>query len=128
MWQRFFERHGIGPMANDGHHGEGEHDQRDMPVPAMPGVGFVVIEAEFVFGGFETVLDGLSSRPRAGNLPDGKTTMLTMENYRRERGRTNPHCLCEFHTPIGRPTRSKPRSATPPILAVIHTAPHHGAV
>ena len=44
-------------MPDDGHHDEGEHDQRDMTVPAMPGAGFVVIEAEFVLGGFETVLD-----------------------------------------------------------------------
>ena len=31
----FFERHGIGPVADGGHHGEGQHDQRDMTVPAM---------------------------------------------------------------------------------------------
>jgi len=55
----FFEqRRDIGAMADNGHHGEGEHDQRDMTVPAMPGAGFVVIETEFVLGGFETVLDG----------------------------------------------------------------------
>src|SRR5271163_398985 len=53
----FFERHDIGPMADDGDHGEGQHDQRDMTVPAMPGTAFVVIEAEFVLGGFEAVLD-----------------------------------------------------------------------
>src|SRR5450759_2267867 len=33
-------------------------DQRDVTMPAMPGAGFVVIETEFVFGGFETILDG----------------------------------------------------------------------
>ena len=50
--RRFFgRRHAVGPMTDDGHHGEGEHDQRDMTVPAMPGAGFVVIEAEFVLGG-----------------------------------------------------------------------------
>ena len=55
----FFEqRRDIGAMPDDGHHGEGKHDQRDMTVPAMPGACLVVIEAEFVFGGFETVLDG----------------------------------------------------------------------
>ncbi len=32
-------------------------DQRDMAMPAMPGAGFVVIEAEFVLGGLEAVLD-----------------------------------------------------------------------
>ena len=40
-----------------GHHGEGQHDQRGMAVPSMPGSGFVMIEAEFVLGGFEAVLD-----------------------------------------------------------------------
>jgi hypothetical protein len=54
----FWRRCDIGAMPDDGHHCEGEHDQRDMTVPAMPGARLVVIEAEFVFGGFETVLDG----------------------------------------------------------------------
>ena len=54
----FFERHGIGVMTDDGHHGEGEHGERDMAMPAMPGAGFVVIETEFVLGGFEAVFDG----------------------------------------------------------------------
>ena len=57
--RRFFGRRcDIGAMPDDGHHGEGEHDQRDVTVPAMPGAGFVVIETEFILGGFETVLDG----------------------------------------------------------------------
>ena len=50
---RFFGRRDIGAMTDDGHHGEGEHDQRNVTVPAMPGAGFVVIETEFVLGGFE---------------------------------------------------------------------------
>ena len=44
-------------MTDCGHHGEGEHDERDMTMPAMPGPGFVVVEPEFVFGGLEAVLD-----------------------------------------------------------------------
>lgn len=44
-------------MANDRHHGESEHDQRDMAMPAMPEAGLIVVEAEFVFGGLEAVLD-----------------------------------------------------------------------
>ena len=54
----FFERHVIGVMTDGGHHGEGEHDQRNMPMPAMPGAGLVVIEPELVLGGLEAVLDG----------------------------------------------------------------------
>src|SRR5512144_1976564 len=57
MWQCFFERHGIGVMTDGGHHGKGEHDQRDMSMPAVPGAGFVVVEAEFVLGGLEAVLN-----------------------------------------------------------------------
>src|SRR5471030_1074695 len=58
-WHRFFGwRHDIGTMADYGHHGEGEHDQRNVTVPTVPGAAFVVIETEFVLGGFEAVLDG----------------------------------------------------------------------
>jgi hypothetical protein len=45
-------------MAHGGHHGEGEHDERDMPVPAMPGAGLVVSETQLRLGGLEGVLDG----------------------------------------------------------------------
>jgi hypothetical protein len=44
-------------MLDGRHHGEGKHDQRDMPVPAMPRPGFVVVESEPVLGGLEAVLD-----------------------------------------------------------------------
>ncbi len=54
----FFERRGIGVMTDRGHHGEGEHDQRYVPMPAMPGAALIVIEAEFVLGGLEAVFDG----------------------------------------------------------------------
>ena len=47
----------IGSMADDSHHGEGEHDEADMAAPAMPGASFVVIEAEFVLGSLKTILD-----------------------------------------------------------------------
>src|SRR3982751_4446527 len=53
----FFWRWRIGAMADRRHHGEGEHHQGDVAMPAMPGPAFVVIEPEFVFRGFETVLD-----------------------------------------------------------------------
>ena len=44
-------------MANDSHHGEGEHDEADVAVPAMPGAGLVMIEAEFILGSLKTILD-----------------------------------------------------------------------
>ena len=45
-------------MTDDSHHGKGEHDERDMAVPTMPGACLIVIETEFVLGGFEAVLNG----------------------------------------------------------------------
>src|SRR5262245_9970924 len=47
----------VGVMLDGSHHCEGEHDQRDMTMPAMPGSGFVVVEPELVFGCLEAVLD-----------------------------------------------------------------------
>src|SRR5215208_1755889 len=44
-------------VADDRQHGEGQHDERDVPVPAVPGAGLVVVEAELVLGGLEAVLD-----------------------------------------------------------------------
>ena len=44
-------------VADRPHHGESEHDQRDMAMPAMPGAGLVVVETEFVLGGFEAVFN-----------------------------------------------------------------------
>src|SRR5882757_5667839 len=54
---RFFGRWRIGAMADRRHHGEGEHHQGHMTVPAMPGPALVVIEPELVFRGFKAVLD-----------------------------------------------------------------------
>ena len=44
-------------MLDGSHHGEGEHDQRDVAVPAVPGSGLVVVEPELVFGCLEAVFD-----------------------------------------------------------------------
>ena len=53
----FFGRLLVGLMLNGGHHGEDEHDERDVTMPAVPGSGFVVVEPELVFGCLEAVLD-----------------------------------------------------------------------
>jgi hypothetical protein len=54
----FWGRHGcIGVNADRGHHGESEHDERDITAPSMSGARLVVIEAEFVLRRFETVFD-----------------------------------------------------------------------
>jgi hypothetical protein len=54
----FLGRRGrVGVNADRRHHGEGEHDERHVTTPAMPGARLVVIEAEFVLRRFETVFD-----------------------------------------------------------------------
>ena len=53
----FFGRWRISAMPDRGHHGEGEHHQGHVAVPAMPGSALVVIEPELVFRGFKAVLD-----------------------------------------------------------------------
>src|SRR5260370_1888875 len=54
---RFFWRRRIGAMADRRHHGEGEHHQGNVAMPAMPGSALVVIEPELVFRGLKTILD-----------------------------------------------------------------------
>ena len=53
----FFGRRLVGLMLDGSHHGKGEHDERDVTMPAVPGSGFVVVEPELVFGGLEAILD-----------------------------------------------------------------------
>src|SRR5436305_13097272 len=48
---------GIRATAGGGEDGKGEHDERDVAVPAVPGAGLVVVEAEFGLRGLESVLD-----------------------------------------------------------------------
>ena len=54
----FWGRGRVGLAADGRQHGKGQHDKRDVPMPAVPGAGLVVIETEFVFGRLEAVLDG----------------------------------------------------------------------
>ena len=42
---------------NGSHHGEGQHDEGDVAMPAVPGSGLVMVETEFVLGCLEAVLD-----------------------------------------------------------------------
>ncbi len=44
-------------MPDRGHHGEGEHCQGHVTMPAMPGPALVVVEPEFVLRGLKTILD-----------------------------------------------------------------------
>ena len=60
-------------MTYDGHHRKGEHNERDMPVPSVPGACLVVIETEFVLGGFEAVLNGPAMTFDRHELFQGRT-------------------------------------------------------
>ena len=44
-------------MLDGSHHGESEHDERDVTMPAVPRSGFIVVEPELVFGCLEAILD-----------------------------------------------------------------------
>ena len=45
-------------MPDGGHHREGQHDERDMAMPAMPGAGFVMVEPQLVLRSLKAILDG----------------------------------------------------------------------
>ena len=53
----FFGRWRISAMSDRGHHGEGEHHQGHVALPAIPGSALVVIEPELVFRGLKADLD-----------------------------------------------------------------------
>ncbi len=60
LWRRcgsFFWRRLVCLLADGSHHGEGEQDERDVTVPAMPRSRLVVVEPKFVFGSLEAVLN-----------------------------------------------------------------------
>ena len=44
----------IGMMTDGREHDKGQHDQRSVPVPAVPRPGFVVIKPQFRLDGLET--------------------------------------------------------------------------
>ena len=44
-------------MPHRGHHGKRQHDERDVPVPTVPGTGLVVSKSKLRLGGLERVLD-----------------------------------------------------------------------
>src|SRR4051794_41791585 len=63
--QRFWGRRLVGVVADHGQHGEGQHHQRDVAVPAVPAAGLVVIEPELVLCGLEAG----PGRPAAAPAP-----------------------------------------------------------
>ena len=75
-------------MADHHEHGEGEHDQRDVAVPAVPGTGLVVVKAQLVFSRLEAVLDGPAlsfdgdqhRNRRASRAPGGEEGQLAISD------------------------------------------------
>jgi hypothetical protein len=47
----------VGVMAGDCENRKGQHDERDVAVPAVPGAGLVVRQPEFRLRGLEGILD-----------------------------------------------------------------------
>lgn len=125
-------------MADDSHHGEGEHDERDMAVPAMPGARFVVIETELVLGGFEAVLNSPAAafdryelfHGRALGTPRGEEGEVAVGNVAADQQTARPlafKAAVVFRRPRDRPVRDRPSHAgaglwflRPPIGAARH--------
>ena len=59
-------------MPDRSHHREGQHHERDVPVPAMPGAGLVVSQPELCLGGLESILDRPASPLDRNERLDGK--------------------------------------------------------
>ena len=91
----FLGRCGIGVMADGGHHGESEHDQRDMAMPTVPGAGLVVVETKFVLGGLEAVFDRPAMPFHRHQRFDGcaDRTSMTSESWKPACA-TNGHRAC----------------------------------
>ena len=75
-----------------------------MAVPAMPGTGLVVIEAQFVFGGLETVLDGpaMPFDPNqrrdagSGGTPSGEESEVTIGDVAADQKAARPKAGLAF--------------------------------
>jgi len=91
-------------MADGGHHGEGEHDERHVTVPAVPGPGFVVVEAQLGLGDLEAVLNrpalpfnldqGLDAS--AGRAPSGEERVLAVADAAPDQQAARPRAAQRF--------------------------------
>ena len=89
-------------MSDRRGHGEGQHDQGDMAMPAVPGAGLVVVEAELVLGGLETVLNGpamafdldqgVDAGP--GRSPGGEEGQVAIGNVAADQQAAGPEARC----------------------------------
>ena len=113
---------GVRVVADGGQHGEGQHDERDVAVPAVPGAGLVVVEAELVLRGLEAVLDGpavpldldqrLDRRP--GRAPGGEVGQLAVGDVAADQQAPRPkagEAARRTRPPRGQPVRDRPSRA-----------------
>jgi hypothetical protein len=109
----------VGPATDGRQHGEGQHDQRDVAMPTVPGAALVMVEAELVLGGLEGVLDGPAlpfnrsqRRDRgSGRAPGGEVGTLAIgDGCARSAGRVSRGRLRQpdTHPRPGRLTRDRP--------------------
>jgi len=104
----FWGRRRVCVVADHCHHGEREHDQRYVAMPSMPRSGFVVVEAEFVLGRLEAVLDrpavdfGVHERvdPGPGRAPGREERQFAVRDMSSDQQAAGPHPLASF-TVIG---------------------------
>ena len=53
----FWGRRIVGVVSDHSHRDEGEHHERDVAMPPVPGPGLVVVKAEFVLRGLQALFD-----------------------------------------------------------------------
>src|SRR5271157_6131251 len=97
-------------MADRGHHGESQHDERDVAVPSMPGAGLVMIKAKLVFCRLETVFKGPAAAFHAHELFDGRAC--------RSPGGEEGQVLIRDGAADQKAARPKPRAALPILAGV----------
>jgi hypothetical protein len=56
-WPLIFFPPAVGAVTDCRQHGKGQHHQRDVAMPAMPGPGFIVVQSQFGLGHLKSVLD-----------------------------------------------------------------------
>jgi hypothetical protein len=92
----------IGVMADHRQHGEGQHHQGNVTVPAVPRSGFIVRQAKFVLGGLEAVFDGpampLDSNERldqrSGRASGGEVSHFAIGDMAADQQTARPKPLC----------------------------------
>ena len=122
----FWGRGRVRVVADGRQHGEGQHDERDVPVPAMPGAGLVVVETELGLGGLEGVLDRPALPfdsdqrldPGAGRAPGGEEGELAIGEAAADQKAPRPQAGAGSRCtrrPRGRPVPDRPsrRAARP---------------